>query len=84
MRNSGYDVNEHFPEVGKLSKRNNGAVVQIKDYELSRYACYLIAQNGDSRKKSLKELEKQTVISNYRNNPWLYDNLSWQSIRIIR
>ena len=49
--NSGYDVNEHFPEVGKLSKRNNGAVVQIKDYELSRYACYLIAQNGDSRKK---------------------------------
>lgn len=28
--NSGYDVNEHFPEVGKLSKRNNGAVVEIK------------------------------------------------------
>ncbi len=50
---SGYDVNEHFPEAGKLSKRNNGAVVKIKDYKLSRYACYLIAQNGDSRKKAI-------------------------------
>ena len=50
---SGYDINDHFPGVGKLSKRNNGAVVKIKDYKLSRYACYLIAQNGDSRKKAI-------------------------------
>ena len=49
--NSGYIVNEHFPGVGKLSKRNNGAIVKIKDYKLSRYACYLITQNADSRKK---------------------------------
>ena len=48
---SGYNIDEHFPKVGKLSKRNNGAVVQIKDYKLSRYACYLIVQNGDSRKE---------------------------------
>lgn len=52
-KKSGYDANEHFPEVGKLSKRNNGAVVKIKDYKLSRYACYLIAQNGDSRKETI-------------------------------
>ena len=51
--NSRCDVDEHFPGVGKLSKRNNGAVVKIKDYKLSRYACYLIAQNGDSRKKAI-------------------------------
>ena len=51
--NSGYDVNEHFPGVGKLSKRHNCASVRIKDYKLSRYACYLIAQNGDSRKKTI-------------------------------
>ena len=50
---SGYDINDHFPEVGKLSKRNNGAVVKIKDYKLSRYACYLIVQNGDSRKEAI-------------------------------
>ena len=51
--NSGYNVEEHFPEVGKLSKRNNGAVVKIKDYKLSRYACYLIVQSGDSRKEAI-------------------------------
>ena len=39
---SGYKVIEHFPEVGKLSKRNNGANVKIKDYKLSRYACYFV------------------------------------------
>ena len=50
---SGYDINDHFPGVGKLSKRNNGAVVKIKDYKLSRYACYLIVQNGDSRKEAI-------------------------------
>ena len=49
--NSGISVFEHFADVGKLSKRANNAEVVIKDYKLTRYACYLIAQNGDSRKK---------------------------------
>lgn len=49
--NSGISVFEHFTDVNKLSKRANNAEVEIKDYELTRYACYLIAQNGDSRKK---------------------------------
>jgi len=34
-----------------LSKRANNAEVKISDYKLTRYACYLIAQNGDSRKE---------------------------------
>ena len=50
-KNSGISVFEHFIDVNKLSKRANNAEVEIKDYELTRYACYLIAQNGDSRKK---------------------------------
>ena len=49
--NSNISVFEHFANVGKLSKRANNAEVEIKDYKLTRYACYLIAQNGDSRKK---------------------------------
>ena len=49
--NSNMSVFEHFPDVGKLSKRANNAEVTIKDYKLTRYACYLIAQNGDSRKE---------------------------------
>ena len=50
-KNSDISVVEHFANVGKLSKRANNAEVEINDYKLSRYACYLIAQNGDSRKK---------------------------------
>ena len=49
--NSGISVFEHFIDVNKLSKRANNAEVEIKDYELTRYACFFIAQNGDSRKK---------------------------------
>ncbi len=49
--NAGINVLEQFADVGKLSKRANNAEVMIKDYKLTRYACYLIAQNGDSRKK---------------------------------
>ena len=50
-QNSGISVFEHFVGVDKLSKRANNAEVLINDYKLTRYACYLIAQNGDSRKK---------------------------------
>ena len=50
-KNSDISVLEHFVDVDKLSKRANNAEVVIKDYKLTRYACYLIAQNGDTRKK---------------------------------
>ena len=49
--NSNIKVFEQFVGSDKLSKRANNTVVKIGDYKLSRYACYLVAQNGDSRKK---------------------------------
>ena len=42
---------EHFTNVSKTIKMPKGAKKTILDYKLTRYACYLIAQNGDSRKK---------------------------------
>jgi len=45
------NASEHFVGADKLSKRANNTNVIIADYKLTRYACYLIAQNGDSRKK---------------------------------
>ena len=48
---SGKIVYEHFTDAGKLSKRNNNAIVKIEDFKLSRYACYLIVQNADPRKE---------------------------------
>ena len=50
-KNSGISVFEHFIDVNKTIKMPKGAEKTILDYELTRYACYLIAQNGDSRKK---------------------------------
>ena len=52
-KNSDINLFEHFADVGKLSKRANNAEVTINDYKLTRYACYLIAQNGDPRKETI-------------------------------
>lgn len=49
-KNSNIDTNVQFPEVRKLSINVNGGKREIIDYKLSRYACYLIVQNSDSRK----------------------------------
>lgn len=49
--NSGFEIEEHFPEVRKTLEMPNNATKTIIDYELSRYACYLIVQNGDPRKE---------------------------------
>ena len=49
--NSGNDSKYWFPDVRKPIITGKGKKEMIQDYHLSRYACYLIAQNGDSRKK---------------------------------
>ena len=45
------NVSDHFADVGKMVDIGSGAEREIDDIKLSRYACYLIVQNGDSRKK---------------------------------
>ena len=49
--NSNISSINHFLDVRKMVAIGSGAEKEIKDYKLTRYACYLIAQNGDSRKK---------------------------------
>jgi len=49
-KNSRFEIQDHFPEVRKIVEA--GALhKKVVDYELSRYACYLIVQNGDPRKE---------------------------------
>ena len=43
-------VDDHFSQVGKMVKIGSNATRNLSDYKLSRYACYLIVQKGDSRK----------------------------------
>ena len=49
--NSGGNVFDHFVDVDKMVQIGSGAERKQNDYKLTRYACYLIAQNGDSRKE---------------------------------
>ncbi|MDP3997643.1 MAG: DNA damage-inducible protein D [bacterium] len=48
-QNSGQLIHNHFAGVRKMVKLGSGALREIEDVTLSRYACYLIAQNGDPR-----------------------------------
>jgi len=51
--NSGQNIFYHFADVGKTINMPKGATKEIDDIMLTRYACYLIAQNGDSRKEQI-------------------------------
>lgn len=51
--NSDLVVSDHFVGADKIVDIGSGAKRKQDDYKLSRYACYLIAQNGDSRKESI-------------------------------
>ncbi len=50
---SDHQVSDHFTDVGKTIKMPKGAEKTIDELMLTRYACYLIAQNGDSRKEKI-------------------------------
>ena len=74
-KKSGNDIEEHFAEVGKTIEMPKNAQKEIPDYELSRYACYLIVMNGDSRKEVIAlgqtyfavKTRQQELIGNYES-----------------
>jgi len=53
VRENGMNVEDHFSEVTKVIAAGKGARMQVKEYLLSKRACYLIAQNGDSEKPQI-------------------------------
>lgn len=51
--NTGHKISDHFADAGKTIQMPKGAQKEIIDIMLTRYACYLIAQNGDPRKEEI-------------------------------
>lgn len=71
---SGNNPDYHFAGAGKPIKGGKGAVQVVEDYHLSRFACYLIAQNGDPRKPEIADAQKYFAIQARRQE--ISDTLS--------
>ena len=64
--NAGEEVSNHFPDVRKVITKGKGAKEEISDILLTRYACYLIAQNGDSRKEEIAFAQNYFAVQTRR------------------
>ena len=87
-KNNGYDVEDHFADVSNMVELGSGAIREVDDYRLSRFACYLIVQNADpskknvamgqayfaikTRQKELIEEEEQKLIQSEENQRRLF------------
>jgi len=59
---SGNNPDYHFAGAGKMIGTGKGAVREVTDFHLSRFACYLIAQNGDPRKDEIAAAQKYFAV----------------------
>lgn len=65
-KQSGNNPNHHFAGAGKMVGLGSQADREVEDYHLSRFACYLIAQNGDPRKPEIAQAQKYFAIQTRR------------------
>lgn len=65
-KQSGNEPDYHFAGAGKMIETGKGAVREVADFHLSRFACYLIAQNGDPRKEEIAAAQKYFAIQTRR------------------
>ena len=63
---SGQETKNHFEDILKMVTLGSGSKRKIQDYKLSRYACYLIAQNGDPNKQEIANAQTYFAIQTRR------------------
>ncbi len=65
-KKSGHEIEDHFVHVHEMVEIGSGANRKIEDIQLSRYACYLVAQNADPRKKPVAFAQTYFAIQTRR------------------
>lgn len=79
--NSGQYVEDHFVDFNEMINLAKGAKRSVLDYKLSRYACYLIAQNGDPEKQAIALAQTYFAVQSRKHE--LYETLSEDGKRLL-
>jgi DNA-damage-inducible protein D len=78
---SGQSVENHFPDARKMVQIGSNTYRKVDDWKLDRYACYLIAQNGDSRKTEIALAQTYFVVQTRKQE--IFEQLEEDGKRLL-